>query len=209
MQLGDEIEIFSWFKIHFVENEGMAFGLSWGSGLGKLALTSFRIVAVFIITYLLRNFIRKPDSPYGLVFSLALIWAGAVGNIIDSAFYGQLFSDSWQQIATFMPKDGGYAPWLHGKVVDMLYFPLYEGFLPQWLPVWGGQYAVFFRPVFNLADTAISLGVAILLIFQNYFFSETQPQPTTTTPSLPNTDISEPEESHPSTTTADSHTTSS
>ena len=172
MQLGDEIEIFSWFKIHFVENEGMAFGLSWGSGLGKLALTSFRIVAVFIITYLLRNFIRKPDSPYGLVFSLALIWAGAVGNIIDSAFYGQLFSDSWQQIATFMPKDGGYAPWLHGKVVDMLYFPLYEGFLPQWLPVWGGQYAVFFRPVFNFADFSISIGVIIIIFFQKRFFKK-------------------------------------
>ena len=102
----------------------------------------------------------------------ALIFAGAMGNIIDSVFYGQLFNESYYQVAEFLPKEGGYAPLLYGRVVDMLYFPLYEGFLPEWIPIWGGDYFVFFRPVFNIADSAITIGVISILLFHRNFFKE-------------------------------------
>jgi signal peptidase II len=176
MMIGEEIFIFDWFKLHFVENEGMAFGLSLGNSYGKLALTLFRLVAVVIIGYLLRRLSREPNS-MGLMLSAALIMAGALGNIIDSVFYGILFSDSDGQVATFLPESGGYAPLLYGKVVDMLWFPIYDGFLPHSLPIWGGTYFSFFRPVFNIADAAITAGVGIILLFQRRFFSEQTPAP--------------------------------
>ncbi|HRK25861.1 MAG TPA: lipoprotein signal peptidase [Chitinophagales bacterium] len=171
LMIGEEIHVFEWFKIHFVENEGMAFGLRLGGDYGKLALSVFRIVAVFFLIIILRSIIRKPDTTTGLVASMALILSGAIGNIIDSAIYGVLFSDSHNQIATFLPAGGGYAPPLYGKVVDMLHFPIYQGWLPTWIPIWGGDYFMFFRPVFNIADTAITLGVFSILLFQRNFFA--------------------------------------
>lgn len=182
--LGEEIEIFSWFKIHFVENKGMAFGLTLGGDYGKLALTLFRIVAVVFIAYLIRTLIAQKNTATGLLVSMAFIIAGAIGNIIDSALYGVIFSDSDGRVAQLFPPEGGYAHFLHGHVVDMLYFPLYEGVLPAWLPIWGGTYFAFFRPVFNIADAAITLGVVAILLFQRGFFNETQSSGTPQTPTL-------------------------
>lgn len=188
--LGEEINVFSWFKIHFVENQGMAFGMELGGDHGKFALTSFRILALGGIVYMLRQLINKPETSMGMVACIALILAGAAGNIIDSIIYGILFSDSVGQVAKFLPAEGGYAPLLHGKVVDMLYFPLYDGFLPNWIPFWGSKYFMFFRPVFNVADSAISIGVAMLLLFQRSFFAtvETPPKAESQPTTEPNTD---------------------
>jgi len=169
MIIGEEFSIFEWFKIHFVENEGMAFGLELGGSYGKLILSLFRIVAVAFIGYFLKVLIDK-KAPIGFLISVALIFAGAIGNIIDSVIYGLIFSESTRQVADFMPEGGGYASLLHGRVVDMLYFPVYEGFLPQWIPYWGGDYFLFFRPVCNIADAAITLGVASIIVFQRSFF---------------------------------------
>lgn len=165
MMLGEEYRVFDWFIIHFTENNGMAFGLEWGGIWGKILLTLFRIVAVGGIFWYLKKVIAQGAKPL-FITSLALIFAGAVGNIIDSAFYGVLFNDSYGQLASFLPEEGGYAPLLQGKVVDMLYFPLIKGFLPEWLPWVGGDYFIFFRPIFNIADSAITLGVALILLFQ-------------------------------------------
>ncbi|MFT5970981.1 MAG: signal peptidase II [Flavobacteriales bacterium] len=165
MMLGEEYRVFDWFIIHFTENNGMAFGLEWGGIWGKILLTLFRIVAVGGIFWYLKKVISQGAKPLYII-SLALIFAGAVGNIIDSAFYGVLFNDSYGQLASFLPEEGGYAPLLQGKVVDMLYFPLIKGFLPEWLPWVGGDYFIFFRPIFNIADSAITLGVALILLFQ-------------------------------------------
>ncbi len=152
--------------LHFIENRGMAFGLEFGGDKGKLLLTLFRIAAVLVIALIIRNAVRKGAST-GLVVSLSLILAGALGNIIDSTFYGVLFSASTPfQKAVLLPEGGGYAPLLHGAVVDMFYFPLWEGRLPAWLPLWGGQHFVFFRPVFNLADAAITVGMALFILQQ-------------------------------------------
>lgn len=172
MVLGEDIVITDWFIIHFTENPGMAFGFEFGGDWGKLILSLFRIVTVGFIFYWLNQLTKKEDVKAGGIVAVALILAGALGNIIDSAFYGLLFSDSYHQVATFMPDNGGYAPFLYGKVVDMFYFPLFKGYLPDWLPFWGGDYFVFFRPVFNLADTAISVGVGLLIIFQKSVFKE-------------------------------------
>lgn len=173
MFLGQEYEIFSWFIIHFTENNGMAFGLEFAGQNGKLFLSLFRIVAVTGLFYYLYKLV-KDKAPQGFITSIALILAGAIGNIIDSAFYGKLFSSSYHQIAEFMPEDGGYAPMLYGKVVDMFYFPIVSGYFPDWLPIWGGEYFLFFRPVFNIADSAITIGVVIILLFQKSFFAENQ-----------------------------------
>ncbi|GAB6395584.1 MAG: lipoprotein signal peptidase [Bacteroidales bacterium] len=161
LRLHESIEIAPWFQILFTENPGMAFGIEV---TGKLFLTLFRIVAVgFIGWYLIK--IVKQNYKFCYIACIAMIFAGAIGNIIDSVFYGVIFSHSYGQVAAFMPEGGGYAAWLHGKVVDMFYFPLIETTWPDWLPVWGGQEFIFFRPIFNLADSAICTGVFILFIF--------------------------------------------
>lgn len=162
MALYDMIHITNWFKIYFVENNGMAFGIE---AIGKLFLSLFRIVAVAaIIVYLSR--LVKENYKNGFIVCIALILAGASGNIIDSVFYGAFFEASYQgHVASAVAYGEGYASLLHGKVVDMLYFPLIEGTFPQWFPLVGGQDFLFFRFIFNVADSAITVGVALLLIF--------------------------------------------
>lgn len=172
MQSGDEFSyIGEWARIHFVENEGMAFGVSFGAGIGKFLLTMFRIIAVACIAYYLSQQIKDKKSSKGLVFALSLILVGAVGNIIDSIFYGHIFSHSEGQIATLFPAGGGYASWFHGRVVDMFYFPIYRGILPNWIPFYGGKYFEFFQFIFNVADACITIGVFIILLFQKKFFN--------------------------------------
>ena len=157
-----------WGILHFVENNGMAFGLSLPGSLGKILLTSFRIVAVVGIAFYLRHLIRL-KAHTGLIIALAMVMAGALGNIIDSVFYGLIFnSSSPMQTATLFSEGGGYAPLLHGKVVDMFYFPILKGNYPDWFR--GGSSFVFFRPVFNIADSSISVAVAIILFNQKRFF---------------------------------------
>ncbi len=171
MALGDNYRIADWAFIHFIENPGMAFGMELGGSYGKLILTLFRIVVVGGIIYWLRNLIKE-KAPNIAIVSVSLILAGAIGNILDSIFYGVLFSSSYGQVASFLPAEGGYAGWFHGQVVDMFYFPLFKGYLPEWLPIWGGDYFIFFRPIFNVADTAISVGVVLLLLFQKSIFKK-------------------------------------
>jgi signal peptidase II len=167
--LGEEVPVFDWFRILFVENEGMAWGTKIPGEYGKLFLTLFRLVAIVGIGYWLWDSVRKNGSRI-LITAIALIFAGAFGNIIDSVFYGIIFNDSYGQVAEFMPTQGGYGTLFHGKVVDMLYFPLWQGNLPEWIPFWGGNYFTFFEPVFNIADTAISAGVILLLLFNKRAF---------------------------------------
>ncbi len=167
--LGEEVPVFDWFRILFVENEGMAWGTKIPGEYGKLFLTLFRLVAIVGIGYWLWDSIRKNGSRI-LITAIALIFAGAFGNIIDSVFYGIVFNDSYGQVAEFMPAQGGYGTLFHGKVVDMLYFPLWQGNLPEWIPFWGGNYFTFFEPVFNIADSAISAGVILLLLFNKRAF---------------------------------------
>ncbi len=175
-QLQDSIQVFRWFKIFFIENEGMAWGTRISDFVSfvsersaKTALTIFRIIAIFGIGYWLYDATKKRASAI-LVIAIALIFAGALGNIIDSVFYGVLFNDSYLNVATFLPREGGYDILLHGKVVDMLYFPLYKGYLPEWLPFYGGQFFTFFEPVFNVADVAISTGFIMLIVFNRKAF---------------------------------------
>jgi signal peptidase II len=173
MTMGEEINVWgNWFIIHFTENEGMAFGMRFGGEFGKLILSLFRIVAIIAIGwYLVKITARKENT--GLIISMSLIFAGALGNIIDSAFYGVIFSESkFHEVAELFPKEGGYSSFLHGKVVDMLYFPILKGNFPHWFPGWGGQDFIFFRPVFNIADSAITTGVLILIFFQKKFFKK-------------------------------------
>jgi len=186
---GDSIFLFGWERaqIHFVENPGMAFGLELGGEYGKLALSLFRILAVSFLIYYLRVLIKN-KAPFGLLFSFACILAGAIGNIIDSAFYGLIFSESCYHcgIAELFPEEGGYAGFLHGRVVDMLYFPVLRGNYPDWFPFLGGDSFTFFSPVFNLADTAITVGVLYILLFQRSFFSTHHPtEENTATPLEP------------------------
>ncbi|MFA6944356.1 MAG: lipoprotein signal peptidase [Pedobacter sp.] len=173
MSLGQEYKIIgNWAIIHFTENNGMAFGMEFGGEAGKLALSLFRIVAVCGIGYGLVYLIKKKYHR-GLIMNLALIFAGALGNIIDSTFYGILFSESnYYEPAILFPAEGGYSSLFHGKVVDMFYVPILQGAYPQWFPFWAGQEFIFFRPVFNLADSAISIGVILILIYQKRYFKE-------------------------------------
>lgn len=173
MTLGQEFPLLGkWGIIHFTENNGMAFGMEFGGEAGKLALTLFRIVAVSMIGYGVVHLIKNKYHR-GLILNVALIFAGALGNIIDSSFYGLIFSEStYFDVARFMPEGGGYAGLFHGKVVDMFYFPLIQGVFPSWVPLWGGEDFIFFRPVFNIADAAISIGVISILIFQKRYFKE-------------------------------------
>lgn len=168
--LGESIPLFgeghTWAYLQFVENRGMAFGLEFGGTAGKMALTLFRILALAGIGWLLHRSVKEKRSQ-GMVISLALVFAGALGNIIDSAFYGLIFDASTPfSKAVLFPAGGGYAPLLHGAVVDMFYFPLLHGRFPQWLPIWGGQEYEFFRPVFNVADAAISVGIVLVILLQ-------------------------------------------
>ncbi len=168
--LGEEVLVFGdWFRLHFIENPGMAFGMQLGGASGKLTLSIARLIAIGLLGVYLFYLTRKKVAK-GVVFGVALIVAGAIGNLIDSAFYGLIFNHSgYAQTATFLPAEGGYAPFLHGRVVDMLYFPLFSFTWPQWVPLVGGNDFEFFEPVFNIADSAITIGFAYLLLFQRRF----------------------------------------
>jgi signal peptidase II len=172
MFLYQDIPVFgNWFIIKFIENNGMAFGVDLPGDYGKMILSIFRIIAVIGIIFYMRYLIRE-KAPNGLLISMSFILAGAMGNILDSAFYGLIFSESTPFLkAVLFPESGGYSTFLHGKVVDMFYFPVLQGTWPQWVPFKGGDYFEFFRPVFNIADTSITLGVFSILIFQKNFFS--------------------------------------
>jgi len=173
MILGQEIHVLgNWFILHFTENNGMAFGMEFGGESGKIILSIFRILAVIAIGWYLKNLIKE-KSPAGLILAISVILAGAIGNIIDSAFYGMIFTESYYQVAELFPEGREvYSSFLHGRVVDMLYFPVIDGYYPSWVPFWGGERFIFFRPVFNVADSAITIGVFIILIFQRRFFME-------------------------------------
>lgn len=175
-QLNEDYQIFTWFKIAFVENDGMA----WGAKISdlftvvsdrtaKLMLTIFRIFALIGIGFWLLKMVK--NKAYNtIVIAVALIFAGALGNIIDSVFYGVLFSDSAHQVAGLLPEGGGYDKLFYGKVVDMLYFPMWSGVLPEWIPFVGGDFFSFFDPVFNIADVSISIGFVIIILFNKKFF---------------------------------------
>lgn len=172
--LGDAFHVFNtnWFIIKFIENNGMAFGMEFGGDWGKLALSLFRLVAVGAIAYYLSDIIKK-KAPLGLIISVSLIIAGAFGNIIDSMFYGLIFSESTEiSKAVLFPEAGGYSGFLHGKVVDMFYFPIIRGHYPSWSPIYPGAPFEFFRPVFNIADTAITTGVFMILMWQKRYFKD-------------------------------------
>ncbi|GAA4966264.1 lipoprotein signal peptidase [Algibacter aquimarinus] len=176
--LNESVEVFSWFKIYFIENDGMAWGTKISDFVSfisdrtaKVALTIFRIVAIIGIGYWLYDVTKKQSSKI-LIIAITLIFSGALGNIIDSVFYGVLFDHSFNQVATFLPATSGYDSLLHGRVVDMLYFPLFEIDLPQWLPFYGGKRFNFFEPVFNVADMAISTGFIMLIVFNKKAFAK-------------------------------------
>ena len=168
--LGQENPIFDWFIIHFTENNGMAFGMEFGGDVGKILLTIFRIVVVIVGIYYVKSIVR-PTFLNGSLIALGLIIGGAIGNIIDSTFYGLIFNESYNTIASFLPEAGGYESILHGKVVDMFYFPLINSHFPEWFPFWAGEHFIFFRPVFNIADAGISVGIFLILLFYRKQFS--------------------------------------
>ncbi len=174
MTLGQSIPVFgTWFKIHFIENVGMAFGMSFGGGVGKFLLTFFRIILGIAIIVYIRKLLKKPDTPTGVLYGLAAIMCGAFGNIIDSLFYGLIFSEStFTQVATMFPPEGGYAGLFFGKVVDMFYFPIIDTTFPDWMPLIGGRPFRFFDAIFNFADSCITVGAIYLILFQWKFFSK-------------------------------------
>lgn len=172
MVIGQEIHFLgNRGMIHFIENNGMAFGMEMGGRPGKLILSIFRIIAIFGIGWYL-SFLIKKKANTGLIMAVSVIMAGAIGNIIDSAFYGMIFSESYSHPAILFPPGGGYSSFLHGKVVDMLYFPIINTHWPSWSPFRPGQSFVFFRPVFNLSDASITCGVFAILLFQKRMFKE-------------------------------------
>ena len=176
MYKGESIRIADWFYIHFTENPGMAFGMEI---FDKLFLTSFRIVAAIAIIYYLWKLCRKVvyNVPTGYIICLSCILAGAIGNIIDCVCYGAIFSEStYYELAHFVSPGDGYAPWFYGKVVDMFYFPLIETNWPSWMPFVGGEHFIFFSPIFNFADSAISCGIVVLLLFYNKYLTTESPQ---------------------------------
>ncbi|MFC2137937.1 lipoprotein signal peptidase [Bacteroidota bacterium] len=172
LMLGQELTVIGqWFRIHFTENNGMAFGLELAGNYGKLILTLFRFAAIIGIGYYIFDLAKK-DAPRGLLISISLILAGAIGNLLDSAFYGMIFNESYYRVATIFPESGGYATILHGRVVDWLYFPVIDTYLPSWFPFWPNRHFIFFRPVFNIADSSITSGVILILLFQKKYFKE-------------------------------------
>ncbi len=173
MTLGQSINVLGdWFQIYFVENVGMAFGMAFGGNVGKLLLTVFRIALGIAMFIYIRKLLKRDDVPTGVLYGLAAIMCGAVGNIFDSLFYGMIFSESgFTQVATMFPEGGGYAGPFFGKVVDMLYFPIIDTTLPDWFPIWGGKPFRFFSAIFNFADSCITVGAFYLVIFQWRFFS--------------------------------------
>lgn len=166
--LGEEVVVFDWFRLHFTENNGMAMGFEFGGKSGKLFLTLFRIVAIGALIYWLKNTIQRPASKV-VIIAIALILSGAIGNIIDSVFYGIIFDTPNHGVASLFPAEP-YGELFYGKVVDMFYFPLFEGTLPNWLPIIGGDYFKFFNYIFNPADAFISVGVALLFIYSKQAF---------------------------------------
>jgi signal peptidase II len=170
MTIGQEIHFFgNRGMLHFIENNGMAFGMEMGGKPGKLILSVFRVIAIFAIGWFLSSLIRK-KAHLGLILAVGAIMAGAIGNIIDSAFYGMIFSESFNQHAILFPPGGGYSSFLHGRVVDMFYFPIIDTHWPQWSPFRPGESLVFFRPVFNIADSSITCGVIAIVLFQKRMF---------------------------------------
>jgi signal peptidase II len=162
----------NWFKLYFIENKGMAWGWEFGGEWGKMLLTLFRLAAVIFGTWYLGRIVKQKYSR-GFIICAALIYAGALGNLIDSMFYGMIFSESdYGVVASAFHKEGGYAGFLHGRVVDMLYFPMVKSHFPSWLPFIGGEEFEFFSPIFNIADASISVGVITLFIFQKRFFKK-------------------------------------
>lgn len=173
MTLGQSINVIGdWFQIYFVENAGMAFGMSFGGVVGKFLLSFFRIVLGVAMFLYIRKLLKRDDVPTGVLYGIAAIMCGAIGNIFDSLFYGLIFSESgFTQVATLFPEGGGYAGPFFGKVVDMLYFPIIDTTLPDWFPIWGGKPFLFFSAIFNFADSCITVGAFYLLIFQWRFFA--------------------------------------
>ena len=176
MLLGEEIHLLgNWCNLYFIENNGMAFGMQFAGNYGKLILTLFRIITVILILYLMFKLSKKKDCKQSMLICLSLITAGALGNILDSVFYGLIFSESTPFAhAVLFPKDGGYAPFLCGKVVDMIYCPIIKSHWPTWVPFVGGKYLEFFRPIFNIADSSITIGVFWLIFGYKNFFVNSQ-----------------------------------